>query len=200
MIKNQIKIVCLGDSITKGRFSYNWVKQLSDEFKGKNIRFFNLGKNRELAFNALNRVDKIIPIQPDYIIILLGTNDVFATLRKENTKRYIRLEKLPRQPTIEWYVENIGKIINHLKTNTSAKIAIITLPIIGEDLNNIANKTVDKYNTELTNLSKQNELGCLDMNQKMIEFLDQLDPINPVPLQNYRSLILKSIWRKYFLF
>jgi lysophospholipase L1-like esterase len=130
----------------------------------------------------------------------LGTNDVFATLSNENTKRYIRLEKLPQKPTIEWYIENMGKIINHLKTNTSAKIAIITLPIIGEDLNNFANRTVEKYNSEIKNLSKQYELGCLDMNQKMIEFLDQPHPMNLVSLQNYRSLILKSIWRKYFLF
>ncbi len=196
----EIKIACLGDSITKGRFSYNWIKQLSNEFKEKSIHFFNFGKDGELAFNALQRIDDVINIQPEYVFILLGTNDINAIMCEANTKRYMRGEKLPQRPNIEWYLENIEKITTLLKSKTKAKIVLISIPILGEDLKNIANKTVDKYNEKIKEYSLQNKIAYIDLYQKMFSFLLENSVKNVRPLSLGLGLIFKAFLRRYILF
>lgn len=199
MNKNEIKIACLGDSITKGRFSYNWVKQLSNELLEKNMRFFNFGVDGELAYNALQRIDEVIKIQPHYVFILLGTNDINAIMCEANTKRYIRGEKLPQRPNLEWYLENMEKIVNLLKAKTNAKIIIISIPILGEDLNHFANKTVQKYNENLQKFCLQNKFSYINLHKKMIDFLLENPTKSPVPLQMGLAIIFKAFFRKYLL-
>ena len=59
------------------------------------FRFLNHGVNGDLAWNGLQRLDRVIAERPDFVTILIGTNDVNATLSERNLLRYHAFNHLP---------------------------------------------------------------------------------------------------------
>jgi lysophospholipase L1-like esterase len=95
-------VACVGDSLTVGQVSVDYVKMLAARDLGRFVRFTNAGVNGDLAFNVLRRLDSVIDLQPDAITVLIGTNDANASLSDKNIRMMTRIKKLPRRPTIEW--------------------------------------------------------------------------------------------------
>lgn len=198
--KKQTTIACLGDSLTQGNVSYNWVKELAQELQPKNIVFKNFGNNGHLAYNALQRINAVIKCQPDIVIILLGTNDV-STLRNEvNMQRYIQWFKLPKRPNKEWFVENMEAIIKQLQENTKAKIVLVTLPPLGENLEDRDNQFIKEFNDEIKQIAQKQHLTLLDLNQKMQDYLHKNPPAAPKTVPEDMGTMLKAICSHYFLF
>lgn len=195
----RVKVACLGDSITQGTFSYDWIGQLKKAHDLKDYEFLNFGKNGNLAYNACLRVDDVIAAKPDYIMVLIGTNDVNAILTPANTKRYLSSQGLPQVPTLEWYAENLEIIVNKLQEYTNARIALCTLPILGEDLTHEANVTVAKYNVEITRIAGLYNTELLDLNQKMADYLAANPPAQPVAPQKSLTLLAKAAFRRLVL-
>ena len=81
--KNNKTVVCIGNSITHGRVSYNYVNILSDDLSGHGYHFINAGINGNLAYNVVKRLGKIIECNPDYVTLLIGTNDANASLSEK---------------------------------------------------------------------------------------------------------------------
>ena len=121
-------VVCMGDSITHGRVSHNYVDELAAHFADRGFTFVNAGINGELAYNLLQRIEQVTRIEPDFITILIGTNDALASLNEKNAARYVRQQKLPRNPDRKWYEENLVKLVDALQANTAANIALLSLP------------------------------------------------------------------------
>jgi hypothetical protein len=66
-------------------------------------------------------------------VVLIGGNDVLA-LVSTKARRFFRLSKrLPRDPSPEWFRENLQAILSRAKVETSAAIALCSLPPIGGD-------------------------------------------------------------------
>jgi len=49
---------------------------------------------------------------PDFITILIGTNDASATFNEKNATRYVKNQNLPRVPNRNWYQESLTAIIS----------------------------------------------------------------------------------------
>jgi acyl-CoA thioesterase I len=192
-----MKIVCFGDSITRGQFSYNWVKRLSSEFK--DYTFINLGANGELAYHLLQRVDQVKKHNPDIIFILIGTNDIYSITTEANTKRYVKNAKLPQEPSKDWYVENLDQILLEL-SNTKTKIVLITIPPLGEDINHFANQWVREYNAEIMLLMKKHSCEIIDLYEMLINYLEENPPERTVPLKLNLEWVIKAILKRYLLF
>jgi acyl-CoA thioesterase-1 len=126
-------LVCVGDSITHGRISSNYVDMLSDDLKKKDFYVVNAGINGELAYNVLMRLDSVIKCDPDYVTVLIGTNDAHGALTAEQGEVVFKEMKLPQMPTDQWYRENLTQIVRKLKVSTHAKIALLSIPPIGEN-------------------------------------------------------------------
>lgn len=201
-----LKVACLGDSITQGTDSYNWVADLQQQF-APSYEFYNCGINGELAYNNLLRIEKVVDIQPDYVVILIGTNDVLATLSKGNTNLYLEIANLPRVPDMAWYVENLEQVITTLKQQTSARIALTSLPVLGEDLNDNANIIVNRYNEEVRNLVKKHALHYLPLNEEITAYLNAHPVEKPAIYRpfgwwlkaniHFRTRVLKQDWNEY---
>ena len=99
---NQKTVVCVGNSITHGRVSYNYVNILSDLLSDHGYHFTNAGINGNLAYNVVKRLDAIIKCDPDYVTVLIGTNDANASLSKKNSSRYMKDMALPEIPNAEF--------------------------------------------------------------------------------------------------
>jgi lysophospholipase L1-like esterase len=87
----------------------------------------------DLAYNALQRLSDVIASHPKKIVVFIGGNDVLA-LVSTKVRRFFRISKrLPRDSSPEWFRENLRAIVLRVKAETSATIALCSLPPIGED-------------------------------------------------------------------
>ncbi|WP_394990689.1 SGNH/GDSL hydrolase family protein [Emticicia sp.] len=173
-------IVCFGDSNTHGNVSYNWVNDLSSQLIDYQI--FNAGINSDLTYTLLRRIDDVIACKPDFITILIGTNDVNSTMHLKIEKRYQQLGRIDKiiSPNFEDFKKNYIEIINQLKQKTKAKIAIMSLPVMGEDLSHEANLRADKYSDFIKQLATDKQVSYLPVREKQKEFLLK----NPKPLKH----------------
>lgn len=164
-------LVCFGDSNTHGNVSYNWVNDLSSQLTDYQI--FNAGINSDLTYTLLQRIDDVIACKPNFITILIGTNDVNSTMGKIMEKRYQDLGRVSKDtsPNFEDFKKNYIEIIRQLKAKTQAKIAVMSLPVLGEDLVHEANQKADKYSEFVKQLATDEQLIYLPVREKQKEFL-----------------------------
>jgi len=190
------RIVFIGDSLTHGNLSVNYIKMIAKKL-GKNYDYINAGMNAELAYNVLLRLESIIACKPDFITILIGTNDANAELKDIQDKKSIKMLNLPRKPDKKWYIKNLEKIISELKEKTDAKIAICSIPIIGEEISGKAFKQSIDYSKTICEIANKHEINYLPINEKMIGYLKQY-PSNPKYLHEKR-LVEEAVF-KHFLY
>ena len=115
--EGQIKVACVGDSITYGMAVINWFentypkqlgKLLGDEYHVQNFGFN--GKtaqdNNEESYRATKLYEKSKAYSPDIVILMLGSNDskpynfegkeAFKQAERELIETYLGLESKPR--------------------------------------------------------------------------------------------------------
>jgi acyl-CoA thioesterase-1 len=143
---NRHIVVCLGASMVRGQVSYNFVNLLDQRMAKDGFQFINAGVAGDQAYNVLVRLDSVIDYQPDFVVILVGTNDVTAILSPALAHISRLIRRFPQPPSIEFYKYNMLRIINTLKEKTSAKIALVSLPVLGEDLESMINHLIKDYN------------------------------------------------------
>lgn len=168
---NKKVVVCIGDSLTHGRVSYNYVDILAVKFGSKGYKFINAGINGELAYNVLQRLDSIITCNPDFITVLIGSNDVNASLSEENTSRAVKNMNLPKAPTDNFFKENLIRICLRLKSETKAKIALLSIPPIGEDFQHYAYKRTVHYGNIIKSVALKEKITYLPLHENMAEVL-----------------------------
>jgi len=164
-------VVCFGASLTAGTVSSNYVDLLAAKPALAGFRFINHGVNGDLAWNGLQRLNKVIADQPAYVTILIGTNDVNATLSERNRIRYREFNHLPEDPTLEWYEANLRSIVTRLKNETTAKLAMLSLAVIGEDLAHEANRRLEHYNEAIRRVAADEAIAYLPLHEQIVAYL-----------------------------
>ncbi|NHJ86445.1 MAG: lysophospholipase [Asgard group archaeon] len=185
------RIIFIGDSLTNGFLGVNFIKLVSSQL-GEDYYYINAGINGQVAYNVLQRIDSIIACKPDFITLLIGTNDAHheINLYKLNPQRNLNL---PQHPSKEFYKENLIKIIQLLKGKTNAKIALCSLPPIGEDFESNAFKQSILYSKIIKELADEFHLVYLPINEEMIKYLtkNHSKPKYPVEHRLIEKLVMK---------
>ncbi|HAX73564.1 MAG TPA: SGNH/GDSL hydrolase family protein [Firmicutes bacterium] len=201
--KNRPLVVCVGDSNTQGSLAFNYVEELPKLLPSNKFEFVNAGINGDLAYNVLERIDEIVACQPDYIILMIGSNDIIATLNKLNEMRYERKKHLPIKPNVEWFISNLTEVIQVLKTRTQAKIALVSIPVISEDLLSEPFQRSIKYSEEIRELANREGITYLPLNEQQVEYLlkHHKQPGEPYDssllvyfLPAFKHYVLKKSW------
>ncbi|MFZ1037997.1 MAG: GDSL-type esterase/lipase family protein [Smithella sp.] len=192
-------LVCIGDSITHGTVSVNYVDMLSSRLANRGIVIVNAGVNSELAYNVAQRLDVIVACKPDYITILIGTNDAAATLSPKSSRRSIREMKLPRSPSREWYRENLQKICTELSTRTHARIALLSLPPIGEKLDHPAFAASEAYSLVIRDVAAEKRLTYLPLHENMTILLRKRQPHPRYAYRDDKLLMYIALARHFLL-
>lgn len=164
-------VVCFGASLTAGRVSFNYLDLLQERPALAGFRFVNRGSDGDTAWNGLQRLDKVIQDEPDFITTLIGTNDVNATLSERNRLRYRNFYHCPVDPTLPWFEENLRAIIARYKKETRARLALLSLSVIGEDLEHEANKKVEIYNEVIRQVARDEQVDYLPFHEQQIDYL-----------------------------
>ena len=192
-------VVCLGDSLTPGRVSHNYVDELDERFPDDYL-FVNAGINSELAYNVLQRLDTVVALKPDYIIILVGTNDALGTLGEKSARRYVRKWNLPQAPDRNWFRTNLLQIVARLKKETRADIALLSLPPITEDVAHPGYIQARNYSQDIRTIAQEQHLAYLPLNEILTSAIEGETRENqPVFRGPERTLMYKALLSHFLL-
>ena len=125
----------------------------------------NEGINGNTAWQVIQRLDPILQCQPDLIILLIGTNDALGSFDINSGLRYKKNNELPEVPTLEKYKEHLNELIE--KIGIQSKIAICTLPPIGENINSEVNQHVSLFNDYIKLIANQKNLTLLPISDAL---------------------------------
>jgi len=126
-------VACVGSSTTASKGTYGWIAELESRPQNGRFRFANSGVGGDLSFNVVRRLRRVIEIQPDRVIVLIGTNDILASVFP-NFRRVVRVWKgLPEKLSAQRFQENLELITRRLRQKTDATIALSSLAPVGED-------------------------------------------------------------------
>ena len=155
--KNKKIIACVGDSLTHGNIGQSWVESLKEDLPCD--IFLNEGINGNTTWQVIQRLDPILQCKPDLIILMIGTNDALGSFDINSGLRYKKNNELPEVPTFEKYKKHFNELIE--KIGLQSKIAICTLPPIGENVNSEVNKHVNLFNDYIKLIANQKKLSLL---------------------------------------
>ena len=161
-------VACIGDSLTHGNVGQSWVDYLRLEFK--DTIFLNEGINANTSWQVLQRLEPILECKPDVIILMIGTNDALGSFDVNSGLRYKRNNKLPEVPTFDKYKEYLPKIIDRL--SVSSKVAICTLPPIGENKESKVNQHVNQFNDFIKIVAKEKNINLLQVSDSLWSDID----------------------------
>lgn len=130
-------VVCLGDSLTRGNLSADWVGMLREGLGDGPV--LNAGVNMECSKNIQKRLNEIIACNPSHVTVLVGTNDLKAELSPVEGMMYRVFGKLPSTPSLEQYESTLVEIRDFL-VEAGAKVALVSPPVLGEEPGSKANQ------------------------------------------------------------
>jgi lysophospholipase L1-like esterase len=127
-------VACLGSSTTASRGTYKWIDELERRPENARFRLINLGVGGDLSFNTVRRLDRVIALRPDRVIVLIGTNDILASVFP-NFRRFVRVWKRPsEEPSPARFEENLSIIVRRLQQEANARVGLSSLAPLGEEL------------------------------------------------------------------
>ena len=200
-LKSGRVIACIGDSLTHGNIGECWVERLRNEYPEDIV--LNEGINGDVAWQVNNRIESIVNCSPDIIILMIGSNDAMASFNKKSGERYKSNNKLPEIPTFKSYKKLLPKLLDRL--NGTSKIAICTLPPIGENIDSAINVHIRKFNDfiELTannkniNLIPVSKLLWDDLSKRTYHIKSDYDPNSlPIIRRIYGGMVHHYIFKK----
>jgi len=171
-------VAFIGSSTVAGKGqAFDWVGQLEKRPENKEFRFHNFGRGGDLSYLALKRLPKVIKTKPDKTVIMIGGNDVLATVFKSADRLLVRARRLPGKPSAGWFAENLQCIVDDLKSKTNTQIALVSLPPFGEAPGSNApeqmmlNRLVVQYNIIIRNTAEKDSLAYIPFYEEMDSLL-----------------------------
>ena len=202
-------VACVGSSTTASKGTYRWIAELESRPRNGRFRFVNLGVGGDLSFNVVRRLPRVIAAQPDRVIILIGTNDILASVFP-NFRRIVRLwKRLPDEPTAQRFRDNLSLITRTLRQETDARIALSSLAPVGEDPHSVdavqsrLNGLCGAYNDVIREVSAREGTDYIDFYEAFQDELDRSKSAKPFTrfsfLSFYRDyLVREMILRRSF--
>jgi lysophospholipase L1-like esterase len=167
-------VACLGSSSTAGKGqAFNWIGELERRPRNKRVRFHNFGVGGDLAYNALQRLPDVLACCPEKVVVLVGGNDVLALVSRK-IRRFFRISKdLPSEPSPEWFRECLRGIARRVKAETSAAVALCSLPPIGEDplsadpFQSEVNRRIEEYSAIIREIAREESVDYIAVHESM---------------------------------
>jgi len=100
-------------------------------------------------------------------------------------------------PTLGWFTECVEEILTRLRSQTSARIAVIDIPMIGEDLSSDLNRRMASYNRALRRVAAAHAAECLPLHDRLASLLPS--PHNPPPYRGRFGPMITASLRHHIL-
>ncbi|MFB4315899.1 SGNH/GDSL hydrolase family protein [Actinomadura sp. 21ATH] len=146
------RLVAAGASMTQGTLGADWVGAIRERYPRYEV--VNAGINGDTSADLRERVDSdIVACRPAAVALLVGTNDVRGEV------------------PLERYRANLTAVVERVKATTGARVALLSLPPLGEDLNAPINRVLAGYNAAIKDIAARTRIDYLPVNERMAELL-----------------------------
>ncbi|CAL9335551.1 hypothetical protein SUDANB60_06037 [Streptomyces sp. enrichment culture] len=177
------RVACLGDSLTRAQFSVDYLDLLERRRPPGDVRLARFGVNGDFAHNLSRRLDAVVADPPDVITVLIGTNDARASLADYPVERAMKRKQLPERPSAGWFQQCLGAVVERLRTQTDATIALLSIPVLGQQLDGPAARASQAYSRMIAEVATTNQATYLPLHERQTEELRQADP-PPIPYRD----------------
>jgi lysophospholipase L1-like esterase len=191
-----MKIVCAGDSITRGQISADYVALLRKALPDASIA--NAGVNLELSSGLRARLEAIIAQSPDVVCVLIGTNNVRYSLDSKDAEGLRRRWKLTELPSLASYREDLRTIARRLR-EAGARVALLSLPVIGEVLDSEPVRRVTEYSEVVRDVAAEQQVEYLPLRERMVAFLEEHPAVPATLFRPGRALVLTAAMQHFLL-
>jgi lysophospholipase L1-like esterase len=198
-VPGQHVTVCLGASMVHGRVCIDFVDLLRQCFPAPGYAFVNAGVNGDLAWNALQRLPSVIECDPDAVVVLVGTNDILASLSDRVAATAVKSKHLPVRPSLPWYGENLSRIVFELQAATQACIALCSLPPLGENLASEAGVRVAAYNAVIKDVAQACGAAYLPVYEWHVDYLAALRRTEGIAYADRPAVVMGAALEHYLL-
>jgi acyl-CoA thioesterase I len=191
-------VVCAGDSITHGVWSADWVRLLQRDLGPRGYLFVNAGWSGYLSCSLLRELDAVVESGPDVVVVMIGTNDVMASMNDTWRRSYDRQEP-PEQPTLQTFRTWLDQILQRLRSGTSARLALLDLPPIGEDLDGAFNVRVGLFNEVIREVAMRHDAAVLPLNARLaalVEVSSTAEPFDGTMKEIRAAMIQRKLLRR----
>jgi len=138
-------VICVGDSLTRGNLSADWVGKLRQMLTNDaNKPVLNAGVNMQCISNVKQRIEEVIACKPSHVTVLVGTNDMKAQASAFEGWLYKVFGQIPKVGTLETYELDLTEIRDRLLA-AGARVALVSPPVLGEDINSPANQRATSF-------------------------------------------------------
>lgn len=193
------RVVCLGDSHTRAQVGVDYIRMLKERTAGHPYVFTNAGVNGDLAYNVLQRLDAVIEQQPDVVTMLIGTNDANAGLSEKNTRMMTKMKKLPVTPTIDWYRENLASIAARLSKETDARVALLSLPVLGQQIDSDPVRQSGQYSEVVEATAAAHGVSYLPLHERQLQHLRTGGHTPGIAFRDGRTLSSRAAMQHFML-
>ncbi|MAI78518.1 MAG: hypothetical protein CL917_06245 [Deltaproteobacteria bacterium] len=194
-------VICLGDSLTRGNMSFDYVDALARRLEPSGYTVLNAGVNGELTWNILQRIDTITEAEPATVALWAGTHDARACESDSEAARYVRQKKLPQVPDEEFFRVNYMKILDRLAEIPRVKILLLSLPPLGELGGSQADTYLERFNALIEGEAHARGFQFLPIARLLRENL-LADPPEAAPIYSdraSRALGIRAAFYHYLL-
>jgi lysophospholipase L1-like esterase len=164
-------VVCLGSSTTASKGTYKWIDELQNRPQNKRFRFVNMGVGGNLSFNTVGLLDRVVALQPDRVIVLIGTNDILASVFP-SFRRFVRVwKRLSDEPSPARFEENLSFIVRKLRRGATPRIGLSSLAPLGEDPDSAdpvqarLNDLITTYNNIIADIASNERTDYIPFNE-----------------------------------
>ncbi|KOX24054.1 GDSL-type esterase/lipase family protein [Nocardiopsis sp. NRRL B-16309] len=197
-----MRIVCAGDSNTRGEYGVGYVPMLGERWDGDGIEVVGEGVDGDTAYDLLRRLDPIIERRPDAVTVLIGSNDVWGSLTEVNGRRLVERKELPEPPTLDGYRLRLGEIVDRLAEETAARIAVLSPPVLGQDLDGPAARAGERFQEVAREVAEARGVTYLPLFERQSRYLrDSGARRLPLPAglrERYTSVIRHRLLRQSY--
>lgn len=196
-----IRLVCAGDSLTHGNLSAPYVPAVAARLVPRGVAVFNAGINADLVETLLARFDDVVAARPDFVAILIGSNDVNATLSPADLAQYRRRRKLRASelPSAATFRRHLTVLLYRLRTETTARVALLSLPPMGESLDHEANRRAEVYSAIIQEIAANEGAAYLPLRERLVAELRARPGQPRVHFGQTTRLIRTAVLRHYML-
>jgi len=198
-------IACLGSSTTAAKGTFKWIDELAKRPQNSRFRFVNFGVGGDLSVNIAKRLDPVLRVAPDRVIVLIGTNDILATVFPNFRRFTLAWKQISREPSPAHFKDNLELITRRLQQETSATIALSSLSPLGEALRSDdavqarLNDLVAAYNRIIGDVSHSSGAYYIPLYERFRDQLDRAPVAKPFTRFSFAAFYRDYLFREMIL-
>lgn len=177
-----MRIVFLGDSLTEGVDGASYLRALkglvASDSRLRDMRLINAGRGGDTVLNLARRLSRdVVAHTPDWVVIFVGVNDcrtwyVRRSRPTADTLRsgyyFLRRKGIWRAVTPKRYTSGLRALVDELRAQTTASIALCTPAAASESRDARAERMLDVYAERVRQVARQRDCALIDVRKAFL--------------------------------